>query len=76
MATCFLTPAEVQESLLLLKGYEYTLSGGFDEAERRIIIVGEKNVDFKKYLTVLRIESNKATLEHRSVLRKHFGTWP
>ena len=72
-ATYFLTPREIQEIISMLKGYAYTLSGGFDEAERRIIILGNEKANLSEYLTVIRIESFEKELHHRSVLGSVLG---
>lgn len=71
--TLFLTPAEIQEVLSVLKNYEYTLNGGFEGAERRIIVVGNVSADLNKYLAVLRIQSSNKDLNHRSVLGSVLG---
>ena len=73
IATNFLTPAEVQEVQSILKGFEFTLSGGSDETERRIIIIGTNNADVSKYLVAIRIKSFKNALNHRSVLGSILG---
>ena len=73
MHTFFLTPAEVQEIMHLLRGYEYTLSGGFEEAERRMVVIGNDNADLENYLTVIRVESFQKPLTHRSVLGSVLG---
>lgn len=73
MATFFLTPGEVAEVLDLLKGYEYTLSGGYAEAERRIIVVGEKEADVSQWITAIRVQSATKELTHREVLGSVLG---
>lgn len=72
-STYFLTPAEVSEALNFLRGYEYTLSGGFDEAERRIIVVGSGIADLTEYLACIRIQSLTNDLNHRSILGSLLG---
>lgn len=76
-STSFLTPAEVFEALNLLRGVEFTLTGGFDEAERRIIIIGNQNADASKYLAVIRIscisKDLNRNLNHRSILGSILG---
>lgn len=73
IATNFLTPKEVQEVLSILKNYEYTLNGGFEGAERRIIVVGNSSADLNDYLAVIRIKSFNKDLQHRSVLGSVLG---
>lgn len=72
-ATLFLTPAELQEALTILKGYDYTITGGFEEAERRIIIVGNEKADAAEYLEAIRVMSKEKPLQHRSVLGSVLG---
>lgn len=73
VATNFLTPAEVQEAESVLKGIEFSLIGGMNEAERRIIVIGNASVDASKYVVAIRIKSFNHSLNHRSVLGSVLG---
>lgn len=73
-STNFLTPAEVEEALPVLRGKEFCLSGGFEEAERRIIIIGTKDDVISEFCNCLRIESRDVIkLSHRDVLGSVLG---
>ena len=52
--TNFLTPAEVLEALSILKGYKHFVCGGFEEAERRFIVVGECAADISDCICHMR----------------------
>ena len=73
-ATNFLTPAEIDEVIHVIKKYDFCLTGGFDEAERRIIIMGTNENLISEFCTVLRIESkNDIVFSHRAVLGSVLG---
>ncbi|MBQ9313558.1 MAG: RNA-binding protein [Clostridia bacterium] len=72
-STYFLTPAQVQEAIFVLRGYDYTLSGGFSEAERKIIIIGNKEANIGKYLSIIRVQSFQKELHHPNVLGSVLG---
>lgn len=73
-STNFLTPAEVDEVIHVIKGHDFCLTGGFDEAERRIIILGTNENLIFDFCTVLRIESkNDIVFSHRAVLGSVLG---
>ena len=73
-STNFLTPAEVEEALPVLRGKEFCLSGGFEEAERRIIIIGTKDDVISEFCNCLRIEARDVIkLSHRDVLGSVLG---
>lgn len=71
--TFFLTPVEVQESIAILEQYPCTVSGGYLEAERRIIVIGNSNAEISKYLTICRVECFQKELNHRSILGSILG---
>lgn len=73
MNTNFLTPLEINEALSLLRGIEYIVNGGFDEAERKILIIGSADVEISDFCKVLRIESYNSSLSHRDVLGSILG---
>lgn len=67
--TNFLTPAELSEALIILRGYDFSVLGGFEEAERKIIVVGNENADISEFCSVIRITTNSGKkLLHRDVL--------
>lgn len=73
-STNFLTPAEVEQALPALRGKEFCLSGGFCEAERKIIIVGTTEDSIKDFCTCIRCTARKEiTLSHRDVLGSVLG---
>lgn len=73
-STNFLTPAEVEQVLLVLRGKEFCLSGGFEEAERRIIIIGTTENCVKDFCTSIRCTARKdIMLSHRDVLGSILG---
>ncbi|MBQ8792191.1 MAG: RNA-binding protein [Clostridia bacterium] len=74
VATNFLTPAEVSEVVSVVKNYDFCLSGGFAEAERRIILIGTTEDRIADFCSVLRIEAfNDNALSHRAVLGSVLG---
>ena len=67
--TNFLTPAEMSEALIILRGYEFSVLGGFEEAERKIVVVGSEEADVSEFCGVVRITPNSGKkLSHRDVL--------
>lgn len=73
-STNFLTPAEVEQALPVLRGEEFCLSGGFYEAERKIIIVGTNMDIVKDFCTCIRCTAKKEiVLSHRDVLGSVLG---
>jgi len=73
VSTFFLTPAEVQEARNVLKNIEYAILGGYDEAERRIIVIGNESANLTDYLSIIRVESFQKGLSHRSILGSVLG---
>ena len=72
-STEFLDPLDVIETHELYKNYEYVLYGGYEEAERKILVVGTINEgDAKQFISVFEITSNKP-LNHRVVLGSILG---
>lgn len=72
-STYFLTPSEIQEVMNIIRKYEHMIVGGYDEAERRIIIIGDENADLSEYLTIIRAKSQNQELSHRNVLGSVLG---
>lgn len=74
IATNFLDPAEVIGVMHEVKFVEHFLWGGFDGAERKIIVIGEEMIDTERqeFLAAIRIKAEKAFL-HRSVLGSILG---
>ena len=72
--TCFLDPAEQLDVRNILKGIPHFLFGGFDEAERKIGVIGKDVYDeeMSNLLCAIRITSNEQ-LQHRSVLGSTLG---
>lgn len=74
VSTNFLTPAEVCEVNHILKNYMHCIVGGFEEAERRIIIIGTDENKISDFCSVVRIETfNDIILSHRNVLGSILG---
>ncbi len=74
MLPAFCHLGELQENQNLFDKYPHILTGVFEEAERKVLIIGEEdetNVDL--YLTIISITSNEK-LEHRQVLGSILGT--
>ena len=70
--TNFLDPAELVEISATIRYVEHVAYGGFDGAERKVLIIGTENVEDNSHLAVIRIESaNK--ISHRSVLGSLLG---
>ena len=74
IATNFLDPAEVIGDMHEVKFVEHFLWGGFDGAERKIIVIGEEMIDTERqeFLAAIRIKAENAFL-HRSVLGSILG---
>lgn len=70
--TNMLDPAELAKVMPLLRAVPYTAFGGFEDAERKAIFIGDTSINLNKYLCLIRIESVKA-LSHRSVLGSILG---
>lgn len=78
IATNFLDPSELVQVLGEIKYVEHTMWGGFDNAERKIILIGvdaKENINeiAGEFISVLRISSAAGTLSHRSVLGSILG---
>lgn len=56
----------------LLKNVEFIAFGGYEMAERKIIVFGSSDVNFEDFISVIRIECCK-NLSHRSVLGSVLG---
>ncbi|MBQ8300075.1 MAG: hypothetical protein IJX99_09565 [Clostridia bacterium] len=74
VATNFLDPSELVSVMHEVKFVEHCVWGGFEDAERKIIIVGEEMIDAEKqeFLTVIRV-SGEMNFSHRSVLGSVLG---
>ena len=73
ISSFFLTPTELVEISSALKSIPYCMCGGFDEAERKIIIIGTEEPCIDIFCNVLRIISLKNDLIHRNVLGSLLG---
>lgn len=74
ISTNFLTPAEIDEVLPVIKNCDFCLTGGFDEAERRVVIIGSNQECISDFCTVLRfVAVNDIKLSHRDVLGSVLG---
>ena len=78
VATNFLDPSEVMQVMGAVKFVEHTCWGGFDSAERKIILVGievSENVNdvAQDFISAIRIVSDDGELSHRSVLGTVLG---
>ncbi len=79
VATNFLDPSEIVNVKSELKYVDYISWGGFENAERKIILIGldiaenEVNDFAKEYITVLRVDASGETLTHRNVLGSVLG---
>lgn len=65
--TNMLDPMEFAKVQGLLKEIPFVVFGGYENAERKVIFIGDDDIDFDEYITLIRIESIKS-LSHRSVL--------
>ena len=70
--TNFLDPAEIVEVRSAIKYVETSIFGGFEGAERAVILIGDEDGDFSGILTAIRITANN-NLSHRSVLGSILG---
>ena len=71
--TSFLDPAEQAEVTSAVKSVLYNLYGGYEGAERKILIIGtDEPGEVGDFLEVVSIECNEA-LTHRSVLGSVLG---
>ena len=68
VSTNFLDPREIFELEHIYGRYSYSLFGGYEEAERKILVIGDNDADFADYISVIEIEttSNKE-ISHREV---------
>ena len=73
VSNCFLDPREIVEYESIYSKYEFFLSGGFDESERKILIIGESNPNISDYINLLEIKASK-NISHREVLGSVLGT--
>lgn len=76
VATSFMDPSEIIDVNHSLKNIPHTIYGGFEEAERKIIIIGsEEKKDFEVFTSIIRIKPNDKNikLSHRSVLGSVLG---
>ncbi len=72
VSTFFLTPIEINSLLSTLKTIPFCISGGYEEAERKIIIIGTDKDCIENFCSLVRIYSNKE-LSHRDVLGSVLG---
>lgn len=73
VSTCFLDPAELIDAEAIISKVPNCCFGGFENAERKIILFGTEEVEkVKDWIAVIRIESNKK-LSHREVLGSILG---
>lgn len=70
--TNMLDELEFSNVLKCLNGVEYAAFGGYENAERKVVVLGSSDVNFEKFISVIRIESSK-NLSHRSVLGSVLG---
>lgn len=70
--TNMLDESEFASVLKCLNGIEYFAFGGYENAERKVIVFGSSNVNFEEFISVIRIESKK-NLSHRNVLGSVLG---
>lgn len=72
--TNFLDPSEIVSVMHEVKFVEHCIWGGVEEAERKIIIIGEEIVepDNQDFLSVIRLKS-ESSFSHRSVLGSVLG---
>ena len=73
-ATSFLDPREIFEYQNLYEKVPHYLDGGFEKAERKILVVGKDEKDCNDdFIVIIQIVSNKS-LSHRDVLGSILGT--
>ena len=70
--TNMLDPMEFAKVQGLLESIPFVAFGGYENAERKVIFIGDDDIDFNEYITLIRIESVKS-LSHRSVLGSILG---
>lgn len=70
--TNMLDELELSKINSLLKNVEFIAFGGYEMAERKIIVFGSSDVNFDDFISVIRIECCK-NLSHRSVLGSVLG---
>ena len=70
--TNFLDPAELVEVKGVIKYVDTCVCGGFDGAERAVILIGAEQGDFSEILTAIRLTSI-FNFSHRSVLGSLLG---
>ena len=70
--TNMLDPMELAKIQGLLKDIPFVAFGGYEDAERKVVFIGDDEIDFNEYITLIRIESVKS-LSHRSVLGSILG---
>ena len=73
VSTNFLDPSEIVQVLGELRYVEHFLWGGFEEAERKVVLIGAENLieldcEITEFITVIRVQINNGTLTHRAVL--------
>ncbi len=78
VATNFLDPSEMVQVLGELRYVDHFMWGGYDDAERKIVLIGAGNIEeigekITDFVVVLRIESTGKILIHRSVLGSVLG---
>ena len=78
VATNFLDPSELVQVTGELKYVEHFIWGGFEGAERKIILIGvenkeELNEDVSEFITVVRVENTNGILTHRAILGSILG---
>lgn len=78
VATNFLDPSEIVQVLGEVKYVEHIMWGGFNGAERKIILIGANengniNEIAGEFISILRISSTAGSLSHRSVLGSILG---
>lgn len=71
----FLDPSEIIEIMPALKNITYVLYGGYDDAERRIALIGTEDVEeASNFLSIIRVSSHSGEkLSHRSILGSVLG---
>ncbi len=71
--TNFLDPAESIDAEPIVRKYTNCFFGGYENAERKILIIGSDNTEIaKEYIEIITIESNKL-LSHREILGSLLG---
>ena len=69
----FLTPTEQIEATYILKNIPFSFCGGYEQAERKIIVIGEENASIEEFCSLIRICSRNKELTHREVLGSLLG---